>query len=126
MINKPKKLGRPVGSKNKSPAPKQVSKKEVKPIPVTLNQIEMAEKLGVSKEKYVDAIMEANFIRSKLDWERLAKQLQQSLLSQFKDQKDLEDRLALLEKEAKENADSHRRYLTVISYLEIKLGLNSV
>ena len=58
--------------------------------------------------------------------EALAKQLQEALESQIKDYNELEERCVKLEKEANENVDSYRRCITVISYLETKLGLNSV
>ena len=51
-----------------------------------------------------------------VDWQALAKKLQAALESQFDDYEILETKMA----------ESHRRYLTIISYLEKKLGLDSV
>ena len=116
MINTPKKRGRPLGVKNK---PKNIS--------LTNAQIHVAQKLGISKEEYIDAINKENTVkRKKVDWEKLARFLEAALESQIDDYTILETKVQVLEKEADEYADSHRRYITVISYLETKLGLNSI
>lgn len=119
MTDTPKKRGRPVGSGKKPRKPMVVE--------ISQSQLELAEKLGVSKEQYVDALVKSNMIKArKVNWQRLAKQLQEALESQIEDYTILETKVQVLEKEANEFAESHRRYITIISYLETKLGLNPI
>ena len=116
MTDTPKKRGRPFGVKNK---PKRIS--------VTATELQLAKKLGISKEQYVDAINQSHVIkRKKVDWEKLARQLEAALESQLDDYTILETKVQVLEKEVNEFVESHRRHITVISYLETKLGLNSI
>ena len=116
MTNTTKKRGRPLGVKNK---PKRIS--------VTATELQLAKKLGISKEQYVDAINQSHVIkRKKVDWEKLARQLEAALESQLDDYTILETKVQVLEKEVNEFVESHRRHITVISYLETKLGLNSI
>ena len=123
MTNTPKKRGRPVGS-GKKPVNKT---RKAMVLEIRQSQLELAEKLGVSKEQYVDALAKINMVKAKkVNWQRLAKQLQEALESQIEDYTILETKVQVLEKEANEFAESHRRYITVISYLETKLGLNPV
>lgn len=110
------KRGRPVGSKNQ---PKRYE--------ISATQIKLAEKLGISREQYAHELHKRNLLKPvKTDWQKLAKQLQEALESQIHDYQLLESRMEVVQKESDEIAESHRRYLTVISYLETKLGLNSV
>ena len=119
MTNAPKKSGRPVGSGKKPSEPKRYQ--------LSRTQILVAKKLGIPKEKYVETLIKEKMIKPvKTDWQQLAKRLQQALESQIKDYRELEERVFTMEKEANEFAESHRRYITVISYLETKLGLNPV
>jgi hypothetical protein len=119
MTDTPKKRGRPVGSGKKP--------RTTKLYRLTQTEIKLAEKLGIPKEQYVEALIKENLIKAqKVDWKQLAKQLQEALESQIKDYQELEERVFTLEKEAHESNESHRRYITVISYLETKLGLNPV
>ena len=121
MINTPKKRGRPAGTKTANQTRKALT------IQIRQSQIELAEKLGVSTDKYVAELAKLNVVKvKKVNWEALAKQLQEALESQIKDYNELEARCVKLEKEANENVDSYRRCITVISYLETKLGLNPV
>jgi hypothetical protein len=116
MTNTPKKRGRPAGSKTK-----------VKRYEISRTQIQLAEKLGISPEKYMEALVRENMIKAKkVNWKELAKQLQAALESQIEDYTILETKVQMLEKEANEFADSYRRQITVISYLETKLGLNPI
>jgi len=125
MTDTPKKRGRPVGSGKKPVAVKKT--RAPKRYEVSRTQIALAAKLGIPKEKYVEAMVQANLIRAKkVNWQQLAKQLQAALESQIDDYTILETKVQVLEKEANEFAESHRRYLTVISYLETKLGLNPI
>ena len=119
MIELVKKRGRPVGSGKKTREPKRYE--------LSRTQILVAEKLGISKEKYIETLIKEKMIKPvKTDWQQLAKRLQAALESQIKDYRELEERVFTMEKEANEFAESHRRYITVISYLETKLGLNPV
>ena len=116
MTDTPKKRGRPVGSGKK---PKRYA--------MTRTQIEVAEKLGIPKEKYLESLIKEKMIKPiKTDWQKLAKQLQAALESQIEDYTILETKRKIVEKESDEIAEAHRRYLTVISYLETKLGLNPI
>ena len=119
MIKLAKTRGRPRGSKNQTKEPKRYQ--------LSRTQILVAEKLGIKKEDYVEALIKEKMIKPvKTDWQQLAKRLQAALESQIKDYRELEERVFTMEKEANEFAESHRRYLTVISYLETKLGLNPI
>ena len=116
MTDTTKKRGRPLGVKNK---PKRMV--------VTATQMELAKKLGMSKEQYVDEINKLHPVKQKkVDWEKLARQLEAALESQMDDYTILETKMRIIEKESDEIAEAHRRYITIISYLETKLGLNSV
>lgn len=125
MTDTPKKRGRPVGSGKKPAAVKKTRAPKV--YRLTQTEIKLAEKLGIPKDKYVEALIKESLIKAqKVDWKQLAKQLQEALESQIEDYTILETKVQVLEKEANEFAESHRRYITIISYLETKLGLNSV
>lgn len=125
MTNTPKKRGRPVGSGKKPVAAKKT--REPKRYQLSRTQIQIAKKLGIPNDIYVDTLIREKMIKPvKTDWQQLAKRLQEALESQIKDYRELEERVFTMEKEAHESNESHRRYLTVISYLETKLGLNPV
>ena len=125
MTDTPKKRGRPVGSGKKPAAVKKTRAPKV--YRLTQTEIKLAEKLGIPKDKYAEALIKEKLIKAqKVDWQQLAKRLQAALESQIKDCRELEERVFTMEKEAHESNESHRRYLTVISYLETKLGLNPV
>lgn len=116
MTNTPKKRGRPVGSG-----------KKVKRYAVSTSQLAIADKLGIDREEFVREAIKQKVIKPiKTDWQKLAKQLQEALESQIKDYQELEEYVFKLEKDADEHDESHRRYITVISYLETKLGLNPI
>jgi DNA-directed RNA polymerase specialized sigma subunit len=119
MIKLAKTRGRPRGSTNKPKEPKRYE--------LSRTQIQIAEKLGIPKEKYIETLIKEKMIKPvKTDWQKLAKRLQEALESQIKDYQELEEYVFKLEKDADEHDESHRRYITVISYLETKLGLNPV
>lgn len=114
-----KKRGRPVGSKNK---PKVVK--------VTQAQVSVAKKLGVPIEEYAkERIALDRKQRGKggaVDWEKLCKHLQTALRDEFADNeklltrvKDLEFKVANLEHQA-------IGYRAVVSYLENRLGNDTV
>lgn len=116
MTNTPKKRGRPVGSG-----------KKVKRYAVSTSQLAIADKLGIDREEFVREAIKQKVIKPiKTDWQKLAKQLQEALESQIEDYTILETKVQVLEKEANKFAESHRRYITIISYLETKLGLNPI
>jgi rRNA processing protein Krr1/Pno1 len=119
MTDTPKKRGRPVGSGKKTREPKLYE--------LSRTQIQVAEKLGIPKEKYIETLIKEKMIKPvKTDWQKLAKRLQEALESQIKDYQELEEYVFKLEKDADEHDESHRRYITIISYLETKLGLNPI
>ncbi len=125
MTDTPKKRGRPVGSGKKPVAVKKT--RAPKRYEVSRTQIALAAKLGIPKEKYIETLIKEKMIKPvKTDWQHLAKRLQEALESQIKDYRELEERVFTMEKEAHESNESHRRYITVISYLETKLGLNPI
>jgi hypothetical protein len=114
-----KKRGRPVGSKNK---PKVVK--------VTQAEVKVAKKLGVPIEQYAkERIALDRKPRTKakvVDWEKLCKHLQTALRDEFADNeklltrvKDLEFKVANLEHQA-------IGYRAVVSYLENRLGNDTV
>lgn len=116
-----KKRGRPLGSKNK---PKTVR--------VTKTEAELANKMGVPIEQYAKEKMALKRKRrtkrkaKTVDWEKLCKHLQTALRDEFADSeklvlriKDLEFKVANLEHQA-------IGYRAVVSYLENKLGNDTV
>ena len=127
-----KRMGRPVGSKNK---PKQVQ--------LTANQAALADRLGITKEVVAQQLAErkrAAARKPKVDWEKLARQLQEALESQIKDNTALDEAIAAkdkryddLEQEFKmaklhyvNLEKSHKHISTILSYLEAKIGLDSL
>lgn len=117
MTKTPKKRGRPVGSKNKAPKRYAISR----------GQLELAKKLGINEDDFIQQMIKQKVIKPiKTDWQALAKNLQAALESQIEDYDILETKMKLVQKESDEIADNQRRYLTIISYLETKLGLNPI
>lgn len=114
-----KKMGRPVGSKNKPKAPRRYQ--------LTQTQVALAQKLGISEEDLTRELIKQKAIKPvKVNWEQLAKQLQEALESQIRENKCLLEKLEIIEKESDEIAAHHRNLLNIIHYLEQKLGIHSV
>jgi hypothetical protein len=125
-----KSKGRPVGSKNK---PKIVR--------LTETQMKLAKKLGLEPERFAQELAKSKQPRKKkIDWEKLARQLQGALESQITDNAVLdakitsqEKRYADLDQEFKmaklhyvNLEKSHKHISTILSYLEAKIGLDSI
>lgn len=114
-----KKMGRPLGSKNK---PKEPARYQL-----TQTQLMLAKKLGVSPEDFTRELIKQKMIKPvKVNWQELAKRLQEALESQIKENKCLIEKLDIIEKESDEIAAHHRNLLNIIHYLEQKLGIHSV
>lgn len=116
-----KKRGRPVGSKNKP---------KVKTVRITNAEVLLAKKMGVSVEQYakekVALSKKPRKIVKKVNWERLAKQLQTALNDEivengnlFRQIDDLKFQVANLEHQA-------IGYRAVVSYLENNLANHTV
>jgi L-ribulose-5-phosphate 3-epimerase UlaE len=117
-----KKRGRPLGSKNKP--------KTVKTVRITNAEVLLAKKMGVSVEQFakekVALSKKPNKIVKKVNWERLAKQLQTALNDEilengnlFRQIDDLKFQVANLEHQA-------IGYRAVVSYLENQIANNPV
>lgn len=117
-----KKRGRPVGSKNKP--------KTTKVIRLTQGQVNLAKKIGVSVEDYAKARLELENkprkLVKKVNWEKLAKQLQTALNDEIVENQailrqidDLKYQVANLEHQA-------IGYRAVVSYLENNLANHTV
>lgn len=114
-----KKRGRPVGSKNK---PKTVK--------LTQAQVNVAKKLGVSVEQFAKerAALERK-PRGKakvVDWEKLCKHLQTALRDEFADNDKLNTKIKELEFKVANLEHQAIGYRAVVSYLENKLGNDTV
>lgn len=114
-----KKRGRPVGSKNK---PKTVK--------LTQAQVNVAKKLGVSVEQFAKerAALERK-PRGKakvVDWEKLCKHLQTALRDEFADNDKLTTKIKELEFKVANLEHQAIGYRAVVSYLENKLGNDTV
>jgi hypothetical protein len=114
-----KKRGRPVGSKNK---PKVVK--------VNQAQVNVAKKLGVSVEQFAKerAALERK-PRGKakaVDWEKLCKHLQTALRDEFADNEKLVTKVKEMEFKVANLEHQAIGYRAVVSYLENKLGNDTV
>ena len=114
-----KKRGRPAGSKNK---PKVVK--------VNQAQINVAKKLGVPIEQFAKerAALERK-PRGKakvVDWENLCKHLQTALRDEFADNEKLVTKVKELEFKVANLEHQAIGYRAVVSYLENKLGNDTV
>ena len=105
-------MGRPAGSKNK---PKRVL--------LNRAQVELAQREGIKLEKLAEDIKKSQrkprAVKKKIDWEVLAKQLQQALASEIKENDGLK-------KEVERLRISIVKMGGVIEFLEIKRGNNPV
>lgn len=109
-------MSRTPGAKDLKPR-----KKTVKKVLITSAEANLAEKLGVPLESYAKEKIKARKPRKprtpKVNWEQLAKQLQQALAKEIKDNQQLESF----------NMEMTKRVLKlqgIIEYLETKLGNN--
>ena len=85
-------MSRTPGAKDKKPR-----KTPVKKILVTKSQVDLANRLGVSVEEYAKEKIKLSKPRKprtpKVDWERLAKNLQQALATEIKENDSLKEEL---------------------------------
>jgi hypothetical protein len=85
-------MSRTPGAKDKKPR-----KTPVKKILVTKSQVDLAKRLGVSVEEYAKEKIKLSKPRKprtpKIDWEKLAKNLQQALATEIKENDSLKEEL---------------------------------
>jgi tRNA A37 N6-isopentenylltransferase MiaA len=116
-----KKRGRPVGSK---------SKPKVKTVRLTNAQVVLANKMGVPVEEYAKQIAalekKPRTITKKVNWERLAKQLQTALNDEIVENNGLFKRIDELKYQIANLEHQAIGYRAVVSYLENKLGNDTV
>jgi len=114
-----KKRGRLVGSKNKS-----------KVVKVTQAEVKVAKKLGVPIEQYAKertALERKPRAKAKVvDWEKLCKHLQAALRDEFADNKNLVTKVKELEFKVANLEHQAIGYRAVVSYLENRLGNDTV
>jgi hypothetical protein len=109
-------MSRTPGAKDKKPR-----KTPVKKILVTKSQVDLAKRLGVSVEEYAKEKIKLSKPRKprtpKIDWEKLAKNLQQALAAEIKENDGLREHNTQL-------ITQGIKLLGTIEYLESKRGNN--
>jgi len=117
-----KKRGRPLGSKNKP--------KTVKTVRITNAEVLLAKKMGVSVEQFakekVALSKKPNKIVKKVNWERLAKQLQTALNDEIVENNGLFMQIDKLKFEVANLEHQAIGYRAVVSYLENQIANNPV
>ena len=117
-----KKRGRPLGSKNKP--------KTVKTVRITNAEVLLAKKMGVSVEQYakekVALSKKPSKIVKKVNWERLAKQLQTALNDEILENSGLFERIDDLKFQVANLEHQAIGYRAVVSYLENQIANNPV
>jgi len=116
-----KKRGRPVGSKNKP---------KVKTIRLTNSQVVLANKMGVPIEKYAQAqaalSKKPRKQTKKVNWERLAKQLQTALNDEIVENNGLFEKIDKLNYQIANLEHQAIGYRAVVSYLENQIANHTV
>lgn len=116
-----KKRGRPVGSKNKP---------KVKTVRLTNTEVLLAKKMGVSVEQYakekVALSKKPRKIVKKVNWERLAKQLQTALNDEIVENNGLFMQIDKLKYEVANLEHQAIGYRAVVSYLENQIANHTV
>ena len=124
-----KKRGRPVGSKNKP---------KVKTIRLTHTQVALAKKMGITPEQYAKSLIEigkqekSTAARKKretvkqFDWEGLARNLEDALREEIKNNNELTERNSDLNFQVSNLVHQAIGYRAIISYLENKHANNPV
>jgi hypothetical protein len=124
-----KKRGRPLGSKNKP---------KVKTVRLTHTQVALAKKMGVSPEQYARslikiekqekaaAVRKKRAVVKKFDWEGLARQLEDALKEEIRNNNELTERNADLNFQVSNLVHQAIGYRAIISYLENKHANNPV
>ena len=117
-----KKRGRPVGSKNKS--------KTVKTVRLTNSQVLLANKMGIPVEQYAKELVNLSNnpskIVKKVNWERLAKQLQTALNDEIVENNGLFTKIDELKFQIANLEHQAIGYRAVVSYLENQIANNPV
>lgn len=117
-----KKRGRPVGAKNKS--------KTVKTVRLTNAEVLLAKKMGVSVEQYakekVALSKKPSTIIKKVNWEKLAKQLQTALNDEIVDNNNLFKQIDELKYQVANLEHQAIGYRAVVSYLENQIANHTV
>lgn len=117
-----KKRGRPVGSKNKS--------KSVKTVRLTNAEVMMANKMGISVEQYakekVALSKKPSKIIKKVNWEKLAKQLQTALNDEIVENNGLFEKIEKLNYQIANLEHQAIGYRAVVSYLENQIANHTV
>jgi hypothetical protein len=117
-----KKRGRPAGSKNKP--------KTIKTVRITNAEVLLAKKMGVSVEQYakekVALSNKPSKIVKKVNWERLAKQLQTALNDEILENGGLFERIDDLKFQVANLEHQAIGYRAVVSYLENQIANNPV
>jgi L-ribulose-5-phosphate 3-epimerase UlaE len=117
-----KKRGRPVGSKNKS--------KTVKAVRLTNAEVLLAKKMGVSVEQYakekVALSKKPRNIIKKVNWEKLAKQLQTALNDEIVENNNLFKQIDELKYQVANLEHQAIGYRAVVSYLENQIANHTV
>lgn len=117
-----KKRGRPVGAKNKS--------KTVKTVHLTNAEVLLAKKMGVSVEQYakekVALSKKPRNIIKKVNWEKLAKQLQTALNDEIVENNNLFKQIDELKYQVANLEHQAIGYRAVVSYLENQIANHTV
>jgi hypothetical protein len=124
-----KKRGRPAGSKNKP---------KTRIIRMTKAQVALGKKLGVTPEQYAKSLVDvekkekAALARKKratvkkFDWEGLARQLEEALKQEIRNNNELNEKVSDLNFQASNLVHQAIGYRAIISYLENKHANNPV
>lgn len=112
-----KKRGRPLGSKNK---PKRIRILKV--------EADLARKMGIPVEQYAKEKVKiaTKAPVKKVNWERLAKQLQTALNDEIKENQGLSERINNLQFQVANLEHQAIGYRAVVSYLENQIANNPV
>ena len=129
-----KKRGRPVGSKNR---PKEdITLKKI--VRLTSAQVAIAKSMGISPEQYARSLIKlekqekADLIKKKratvkkFDWEGLARQLEEALKQEIRNNNELNEKVSDLNFQASNLVHQAIGYRAIISYLENKHANNPV
>lgn len=117
-----KKRGRPAGSKNKT--------KTVKTVRLTNAEVLLANKMGVPVEQYAKEKVALNKkprpITKKVNWEKLAKQLQTALNEEIIENGGLFEKIDKLNYQVANLEHQAIGYRAVVSYLENQIANHTV
>jgi uncharacterized protein YcbK (DUF882 family) len=129
-----KKRGRPVGSKNKSKEDVTLNKI----VRLTSAQVAIAKSMGISPEQYARSLIKLEKqekaaaarkkrdVVKKFDWEGLARQLEDALKQEIRNNNELNEKVSDLNFQASNLVHQAVGYRAIISYLENKHANNPV